>query len=711
MNKTLNRASNLLLLFLGTFSQAAILADSFNCLTERSLWLWLAALCLLLWCAGAFRKSFWICIPLCFALLYFAYRYYGGDPVLQFGDLIDRISGAFYTHITHPGESYPYANAVPSHSLILLLIGFLLAAYLSSALNSGSLRIPLSLLETLPIFSACVMVDGTVPAFPALALVLFWALLLVGGSGFRANSSQGRSVLCCLLPVALLLGGLLMLHDPAAYQYTDRDMELSQRFDKLTNYFELFRGRGSQENIYSADPEQAVTTNAPRSSFQSSWDSDDSSMQLRNPYDPSHLDLRLMQIKAETTGRIYLRTLSYGDYCGNGWLPAEELSSGSSLPFTAFAAEASPYGVKRELEVRTFLDLKALCIPYYAAVSTGSDACVTAEDQINYRIGYTDYSGSFSQLSLPESARAGETMYRSHAHSVYTRLPDSTREQALQICRDAGLRADDPDLIQKLAAYVRESGQYDLNTAAYPSDDYAIYFLTVSHRGYCIHYATAAAVLYRALGVPARVTGGFVAETKAGSFTDVVAGNAHAWVEVYQDGVGWLPIEVTSEQGLVPPEPSPEIGQEESPSPEPEQKSGPEPSPEAGGDSGAGQEDPPPRETSFPWKLLLILPGFALLLLIWYWLARARFLTQIRNPDGRRGVLACWRYAKRVSSFGAEIPEDIVNLAEKVTFSLHTIKREELELCRTELLALIGQVYPSLSSLRRFCFRFLLGLK
>ena len=81
MNKTLNRASNLLLLFLGSFSQLAIIADSFSCLTDGALWLWLAALCLLLWCAGAFRKSFWICIPLCLGLLFLAYRFYAADPV------------------------------------------------------------------------------------------------------------------------------------------------------------------------------------------------------------------------------------------------------------------------------------------------------------------------------------------------------------------------------------------------------------------------------------------------------------------------------------------------------------------------------------------------------------------------------------------------------------------------------------------------------
>ena len=254
-----------------------------------------------------------------------------------------------------------------------------------------------------------------------------------------------------------------------------------------------------------------------------------------------------MMIRAETSNRIYLRARSYGDYAGTGWLPAEELKSGTSLPFTAYAAESSPKGIKRELELRTLVDLNALCIPYYAAVSSESDSYVTQEEQINYRVNYIDYRGNVFDLRLPADAAYGESVYRSHAHSVFTRLPERTREQALAICSQAGLSASDPNIIQSVAAYVQQTGQYDLNTPAYPSDDYAIYFLTESHRGYCIHYATAAAVLYRALGIPARVTEGFAVQTRAGEFSPVKAGDAHAWVEVYLDGTGWIPVEVTAE--------------------------------------------------------------------------------------------------------------------------------------------------------------------
>ena len=721
MNTWLNRLSNLFLLGLGSCSLLAILKESFSLQADPMIHYWLLILCVLLWFSASFHRGIWLGMPLAGIVLFVAYRLFQGNPGLELQDLIDHISGAFYTHITHPGEAYPYAYFSNDHTTALLLLGFFLSAYLTTALHSRSLRVSLSMLETLPIFIACVMVNGKMPALPALGMLLFWFLLLAGGRGFNPSGSGYRTVLCCLLPVALLLGGLLLLHRPEDYVFTPYDRELNERFEGYTHYFDLLTGRKSDSDNYSTDPSQTEETTTPRSSFQSSWESPDNSMDLTNPFDESRTELPLMEIRAETTGRLYLRTRSYGDYSGRGWLPAEELSSGSSLPFTAFAAEGSPYGFKRSVEIHTYMDLPALCIPYYAAAASGSDAAVTAADQINYRVTYIDYHRSLYDLSLPEEAAAAESLYRAHAHSVYTRLPNDTREAALEICQAAGLNPEDPDIVPAVASYVQQQGEYDVMTPAYPSDDYAIYFLTVSHRGYCIHYASAATVLYRALGIPARVTEGFVAPTKADIFQQVQAGDAHAWVEVYLDGIGWVPVEVTTQAGFATlnAEPTPAPIQEEvpaqnaPPSQDPAAKPTEKPDDEdgGGGGEGPGGGGGGSSGSSFPWGLLLILPGLALLLFLWYLLAKALFRYRTRNPDGRRAAIACWRYARRAASFGGEIPEDIQHFAEKAAFSPHPIHQDELLLCQEELQELIDTVYPKLKPLQKLLFRFLFGMK
>ena len=73
------------------------------------------------------------------------------------------------------------------------------------------------------------------------------------------------------------------------------------------------------------------------------------------------------------------------------------------------------------------------------------------------------------------------------------------------------------------------------------------YFLNQTHEGYCQHYAGAMALLLRMGGISARVAtgfspGGFSSRKKAWIVRDT---DAHAWVEVWFDKYGWVPIDPT----------------------------------------------------------------------------------------------------------------------------------------------------------------------
>ncbi|HEY0719174.1 MAG TPA: DUF3488 and transglutaminase-like domain-containing protein [Streptosporangiaceae bacterium] len=73
------------------------------------------------------------------------------------------------------------------------------------------------------------------------------------------------------------------------------------------------------------------------------------------------------------------------------------------------------------------------------------------------------------------------------------------------------------------------------------------HFLTVSKRGYCQQFAFAMAVLARLLGIPSRVAVGFTPGTPSGSpdTYQVRTSDAHAWPELYFQGLGWLRFEPT----------------------------------------------------------------------------------------------------------------------------------------------------------------------
>ena len=88
---------------------------------------------------------------------------------------------------------------------------------------------------------------------------------------------------------------------------------------------------------------------------------------------------------------------------------------------------------------------------------------------------------------------------------------------------------------------------YTLSPQSPPEgEDFVTWFLTEGREGYCVHFATAAVALFRSAGIPARYAEGYaVPSGYDGLWVDVPDYNAHAWVEVYTGGTGWLPVEVT----------------------------------------------------------------------------------------------------------------------------------------------------------------------
>ncbi|SDD12346.1 Transglutaminase-like superfamily protein [Geodermatophilus telluris] len=95
-------------------------------------------------------------------------------------------------------------------------------------------------------------------------------------------------------------------------------------------------------------------------------------------------------------------------------------------------------------------------------------------------------------------------------------------------------------------SFSRQNGfVYSLSTAPGTSGDDLADFLRLK-QGYCEQYAGAMAAMVRAAGVPARVALGYTpGRVQPGGGRMVTSDDAHAWVEVYFDGLGWIPFDPT----------------------------------------------------------------------------------------------------------------------------------------------------------------------
>ncbi len=113
-------------------------------------------------------------------------------------------------------------------------------------------------------------------------------------------------------------------------------------------------------------------------------------------------------------------------------------------------------------------------------------------------------------------------------------------------------------MVEAVIDYLSKNMTYTL-TPKSPTEGREYYnsaetFLFDTGEGYCVQYATSAAMLLRCLGIPARYAVGYIANSfensdtgAAGTFTAVVTENeAHAWIEVYYDYYGWVQYEATA---------------------------------------------------------------------------------------------------------------------------------------------------------------------
>jgi transglutaminase-like putative cysteine protease len=141
---------------------------------------------------------------------------------------------------------------------------------------------------------------------------------------------------------------------------------------------------------------------------------------------------------------------------------------------------------------------------------------------------------------------------RNEADPVLARaraLPAGSNPRARTLAaRLRSAAGDDRDLVRRALALFGE--QPFVYTLAPPElGEHAVdEFLFGTRRGFCEHFASAFAFLMRAAGVPARVVTGYQGGTvnPLGNYLIVRQSDAHAWVELWLQGEGWVRVDPTA---------------------------------------------------------------------------------------------------------------------------------------------------------------------
>lgn len=301
--------------------------------------------------------------------------------------------------------------------------------------------------------------------------------------------------------------------------------------------------------------------------------------------------------------RLYLKSVTGSVYSENKWLDLDAsayresvISQMKERELTVSDIFSSQYPDSNNLSVIKITPQPELSqntyLPYgfYNSGNLSADTdkwAMISDNKGEYTVTFDkSVNDLFKTLMLNDSFKRTTAFYginKAYSDFVkkyYTQLPENELPKLLEDAEKMKEPGNNDSVqtmnyVKKAQKYLNENAKYSLEPGNLPAGkDFTEYFLYESKKGYCVHFATAGVLMLRALGVPCRYASGYVvkendyenSQSKEQYQTayylengklvskDVLQNtqtiylkdsNAHAWAEVYIDGIGWFPCEMT----------------------------------------------------------------------------------------------------------------------------------------------------------------------
>ncbi len=260
---------------------------------------------------------------------------------------------------------------------------------------------------------------------------------------------------------------------------------------------------------------------------------------------------------------VYLK-----DFTGDTYLPytnqwtvsrtmIEELKSESREAAALEQAyqQGADYTAKGYMNITNVDAVSSVYLPYYS----GNNHTVV-------QYGLTETYTYYPRLTGNET-----TLEEYQVPEEYLTVPEENLETIEAFCQEAGFGGTQEEIISQVIQYYQDQIPYTIRPGATPKNqDFINYFLSKNKKGYCAHFASAATLIFRYYGIPARYAEGYAisyndvmnGELLDASYSDYYDGyseigatglvevdvtdaDAHAWVEVYDPNYGWVVVDVT----------------------------------------------------------------------------------------------------------------------------------------------------------------------
>ena len=322
--------------------------------------------------------------------------------------------------------------------------------------------------------------------------------------------------------------------------------------------------------------EEFISRNIQSFSYRTDGPSTDGHVSSGNNYRTGETQF-VVTLTEEPTETLYLKGFTGGTYTGGEWEPADDMelfrqvsrNAGwgdwrgwvsnlfSDMYFTMnVTSSGEPLNTQRAVWIDYMYDSfdSTFYVSYYSArmVQQGSGR--------DYGFHYYEESEmDFDWNHVPSYFENFRDWYREIQNGylrlipdAYTSVPEAVLPRLTDLCAGREFSS-----LEETTAFIvetlRSHASYTLTPGRAPlNEDIVEYFLFESHEGYCVHFATAAALMYRLFDVPARYASGYAIAPS--DFTLMEDGTwqaevsdefSHAWTEIFLEDYGWVPIDAT----------------------------------------------------------------------------------------------------------------------------------------------------------------------
>ena len=586
-------------------------------------------------------------------------------------------------------------------------VGALLSWFLAWAVARRN-RSYLGVILTLPFLAAALVITREPNWAGVLFLFPFWAALILSGRRRGKDETDRAKLVLLAVPVSAALAAVLFFA-LGEDTYTRPDTVEGLRSQLMG---ELTPGEDEKPGIH--DSSRPVSEN----------------IDLQGRGNLRFTGEIVLDVFSDNPGRLYLRGRSGARYTGSAWTAfAGETYQG--MDFSMYPMNIAPHCFERYPTNSVVIDPRPsasnfVFTPYNLDVENMpglvpvQDLFYELSDSGSYSFIYADLAGA-PLYDFAMELEEGFEAYDRFVMDQYLQVPEELRtslEDLTAFLRD-GVESES-DLIQQVVSFL-SSYQYTLTPGAVPrGEDFVEYFLFQNRQGYCVHFASAATVLLRTLGIPARYAEGYaVAAEDFGSdgWAHVTDRRGHAWVEVYYRGLGWQPLEVTP-GGMTAAE---QVSEAESSAPAESSAESSAPA-ESSVEASESREDssrpeavaekPQPGAKSNFWPLWAALVLFALAVCT---VLRRRWRAAMRRRafcEGERNqaVVSMYGYLEQLLSYGAVISPEIRELALKAKYSRQGVSEEEAQAVWRYTQVQAAKVNSGLPFWRRLVFRYVRAL-